>query len=280
MSQPTSASRPSALKPIARHPWIALLLVAAMGLVGAAIGWSAPVVHKAEARLSVGPASNSAYVISGYPLAARDLAANYSRFVQNNTSDPTWVPAGVSEVGASPIPDSSVVRIEATATDPALATAGAKQVATRLVDVVGEQQAKNDPELVFAQFEKMAPQVAVAQAKVENAKNDRARQEARTGLATLQLRRDAYGERYRRLFSDPQVVSRLQVIQPARIVSNSKSATVARWSMVGLGAGAVLALLATTVLDRRRRTARAAQVLASPKVPTASTPERELTSAR
>ncbi|MBK7720971.1 MAG: hypothetical protein IPI32_01745 [Austwickia sp.] len=271
MPHTSSDTPPSALTPLARHPVIALGVLLAGALLGALLGLTAAPVYRAEARLSVGPASNSAYVISGYPLAVRDLAANYSRWVRNSSAvQPGWGVEGVSAVSASPIPDSGVIRIEAESRDPARAVAGAQAVATTLATLVGTEQDKNDPKLVYAEYEKLAPQVAAAQARVENAKTDAARRQARVQLAMVQLQRDAFGERYRRLFSDPQVVSRLQLIQPAVAVGDSRKAALARWLLVGVGAGAAAALVVTTLLDRRRRRRGAPDVPGAADVPCAA----------
>lgn len=197
-----------------RH-WPLTLLLAVSGLVaGLLIGNSAPVTYRSEARLAVGPGSNSAYVIAGYPLAARDLAANYSRWVQNNARSGVWAVPGLTALSASPIPDSAVIRVEAEAEDPQLATKGAHLVAKRLVTVVGEQQRKNDPQRAFAQFQKLAPAVANAQAQLDSARTSKQKHDARVRLATAQLARDAQGDLYRRLSSDPQAVSQLVVIAP------------------------------------------------------------------
>lgn len=268
MSQPTAeGGQASALRPMVRHPYVTLLAVSLLGLVGLGIGLATPGVYRAETRLVVAPASNSSYVIAGYPLAARDLAANYSRFVQNGASDTTWMPAEVSRIHASPIPDSAVIRIEAESMDPRHATAGAEQVASQLTTQVRQQQQENSPTVALAEYEKLAPQVAAAQAAVENARTSKARQDARVALASVQLRRDAYGERYRRLFSDPQVTSGLQVIQPAQVVSYSRNAVLVRWLMIGVGTGLAVALVATTLMERRRASLRHGEAVAVPVTP-------------
>ncbi|HYO19671.1 MAG TPA: hypothetical protein VES02_13515 [Dermatophilaceae bacterium] len=236
---------------MARYWKTSLALSLAGLLAGLAVAFNTPISYRAEARLAVGPVSNSAYVIAGYPLAARDLAANYSRWVENNGHDGTWTAPGVTSITASPIPDSGVIRLEAEGRTAEQAVAGAQAAADRLVTLVGNEQDKVDPRLAYAQYVKLAPKVAGAQAAVENARSDRERIRSRVTLASLQLQRDAYAERYRRQFSDPQNVSRLKPISPAASVGDDRTANLIRFGLLGLGTGLFLALLTASARGRR-----------------------------
>ena len=112
MSPTEVPSGGSALRSLRRYWIAAVLLTLLTSAAGVSIALNRPPTYTAEARLAVGPDSNSAYSIAGFPTAARDLAANYARWVQNNATSGTWAPEGVSSVTASPIPESGVIRIE------------------------------------------------------------------------------------------------------------------------------------------------------------------------
>lgn len=268
MSVPSS-HRPSVspFDAMARH-WLVVLVVVAVGvLCGVGAGFVVPATHRAEARLAVTPDGNSAYTIPGFPLAARELAADYARWVQNTGEGET---AGTdADVTASPIPDSGVVRIEAEAATPEQAVTGAQQVADQLEATVQAAQQEHDPDAAYERFAEIAPQVAQAQGRVDAAESAygaavggeapssqvRAAADelaaARTELAEIQLQQSAAGERYRRLYSDTMGITQLQVISPATSAGDNRSALVQRGAVLGLGIGLLLALILAFLRERR-----------------------------
>lgn len=263
----------SPLTSLRRH-WLLGAVLALLGMAcGVGIGLLLPATYTAEARLAVAPNRNSAYTISGFPLAAAELAANYSRWVQNNAADGSWRPAGVDSVVASPIPDSAVVRIETTSRDETAAVAGAAEVAAKLEATVQEAQGRNNPDNAYKAFSDRAAEVAAAQTKVDAARTayqralgagsaaqiqatQRALNTALTEHSTVQLRQDGDADLYRRLYADPQGISQLKRISEASSLGGDRRSMIQRGAVVGLVLGLALALVAATLADRRRVRAR------------------------
>lgn len=261
---------PGPLTSLARH-WLLTLVLAALGLgLGLSVAVLTPVTYTASARLAVAPNTNNAYTIPGFPQAARDLAADYARWVQNNATDATWRPAGVTAVSSSPIPESGVILIETQAGDAQAAVTGAQQVADRLAAVVNEAQTSRDPRRAYTNFANMAPKVAAAEAKVSDAESSLGRLmgsrasassqkaardalvKARTELSLIQLQQSANSELYRRLYADTTGISQLKVIAPAAEAGDDRRSLLQRWGLLGLAGGLGLALVVATGLDRLR----------------------------
>ncbi|WP_313021416.1 hypothetical protein [Mobilicoccus sp.] len=272
----TSQERPDRLDapgPLtsALHRWRLTVSLALVGLLlGLGAAWLAPVGYRAEARLAVAPDSDNAYAIAGFPLASRDLAANYARWVQNNATSGEWATPGVTSLEATPVPETAVIRIETQSPDQAAAVAGAQKVADHLVAVAKETQGQRDPQKAYASFQELAPKVAAAQAAVSEAesaygrvrgsgsdatvaKATRELNDARTKLAELQLIQEGNGELYKRLYADTMGISQLKVISPAAATGDGVTSRLQRWGLLGLGAGLALGVALASLRDRRAR---------------------------
>lgn len=254
----------------ARH-WLLLLVCTTLGLaLGLVAAAALPRSHGAQARVAVVADTNSAYSIAGYPLAARELAADYARWVQNNASGGTWAPAGVTQVDASPVPDSTTILIETQGESPEAAVAGVDEVAQALVAEATQAQGVRDPQAAYQAFVDLMPQVAAARTKLELAQTayDRAvgsgagaatirarratLQEAQVELGTIELRSGAAGDRYRRLYADTSGVSSLRLISPATATGDGAASAFARLGVVGAGSGFLLGAAISVLRDRRR----------------------------
>lgn len=261
---------PTPTRAVARH-WLLTAVLGLIGLVlGAAVAIAVPQSYTAEARLAVAPERNSAYTIAGFPLAATELAANYARWVQNNTASGQWRPEGVTDVQASPVPDTAVVRVEVEAPDEQAAVNGANSVAQRLERVVGEAQSANDPENAYKAFQDRAAEVADATSEVSaaeaaygralaggsTARTETAKaalDEANAKLSTLKLRQDGDGDLYRRLYADPQGNTTLRVLGEASSMGSDRTSNLQRGAVLGLAVGLILAVPLSMLAERRRR---------------------------
>lgn len=253
----------SPLATAARH-WKSMVAGTLVGgLLGAGAGFLLPVEHTAEARLAVAAGNDSAFAVAGFPVAVRDLAQNYARWVQNNTTDGEWAQPNATSVSATPIPESGVIRVEATSPDADDAVAAADNVAQKLQDEVDQVTAGAQPEAALQEYRKLAPQVSAAWAAVSvaesafgrspSAANAAALAEARAGLAEAQLIQDAQGDRYRRLVADPVSVSQLTEIAPAAPAGNDRSSNIAFGGALGGGIGLLLTFLLAALRDWRGR---------------------------
>lgn len=236
--------------------------VTLLGVVaGGAAGFALPVSYGAETRLAVGAGSDSAYAIAGFPIAARELAQNYSRWVQNNATDGTWSPEGVTSVSATPIPESGVIRVETRADDEATAVAGADAVAEALLKAADEVGAQRDAAAALSEYQKLTAGVTAAQAEVSLAEsafgrssttaNARALANARAALSEAQLLQGAQGDRYRRLIGDPVAVSQLAHISPAAGTGEDRSSNILLGTTAGGGLGLILAFCVAALRDFR-----------------------------
>ncbi|WP_168583470.1 YveK family protein [Gephyromycinifex aptenodytis] len=258
------------LSSMLRHPVVFALCLALGLLLGIGAALALPASHTAESRVAVVPANTNAYNIAGYPVGARELASDFARWVQNETTADRWTPEGVSSVSASPIPDSAVIRIEVQAGDADTAVKGAQEVAETLVATAAEAQKEHDPATAYRVFKKIAPKVAAARADLSAAETQYARAvgseataakikstrnalvASQTKLAEIQLQQDAAGELYRRLYVNVAGNSSLKVISPAATQGDPGRSTMIRYGLLGLGAGGLIGLLAAVLMDRRR----------------------------
>lgn len=264
----TTPTRRSPLASLIRH-WPSSLMLIVLGLV-AGLGAAAtmPVEYRAATRLAIVPASTSAYGIPGYPLGARELAADYARWVQN-TIGVDGLPEGATAASATPVPETAVIVVEGRGSSPEAARAAAQQTSEQLVSKVAEALALRDPEQAYKEFVALQPKVAQAQAAVDAAETrfgraqgadasaatvkaaEDALAKARGAYAELSLRQSAQGDAYRRLLTDTQGNSRLTEVAPVADTGSNRSALFARWALVGLGLGYLAAQIIAVVRDRR-----------------------------
>lgn len=254
------------LTSVLRHPFLVGTCLVLGLLLGLGAAWMLPKTYTAETRVAVVPANNNAYTIAGYPVGARELAADYSRWVQNRATDGSWAPDGVTGVSASPIPDSAVIRIETEGTDQDSATKGATQVGETLMRTVKDAGAQHDPQSAYKEYQAWTPKTAEARAAVADAERAYGRAtgeaardtagdalaKAQAALAEAQLQQDAAGDLYRKLFVDAAGNSTLEVVAPAAGHGDPLRGAMMRYGLVGLGAGGLLGLLLAVLADRRR----------------------------
>ncbi len=262
----------SALEALSRHRRAATAVTLLGALLGVLIALTQPTTYTAEYRLAVGQGEMSALNIPGYPTATKDLASNYSRWVTDHGVAGMSLPDGVSSLTASPLPDSSVVRIEAAAKEPEAATAGAKAAADALTAEVNRARAENDPAVLLAEIESHAPQLSRAQAGaagtlakynrdvVNNAPPEviaadlEAHAQTDAHKAALEVQQDARKERYRRLISTRTTEAQLFPVWDTAYLSGSdRVQRTQRWGLIGAGLGLVIAVAGSGAVERRRR---------------------------
>lgn len=266
---------PAPLHSLRRH-WRLAVLLSIVGLAaGLALAYARPPHYTAEVRLAVDVGDPSAYAIAGFPLASRELAVDYARWVENGVADGSLTDGQSVSITASPVPDTGVVRIEGTSVSQQAALAGARTVGESLLARVNGAYEAQGPQLAMRKYTEAAPVLAAAQARTEAAEaayqralatgtaatraaTRRVLIEARTAEATAQLERDAQAERYRRLYSQPESVRGLRLVAGPTVTGDDGVAAYQRFGVLGLGVGLALALVLAVLLDRRgaRRAAR------------------------
>ncbi len=295
MSEPPTAQPVTPLEAVRSH--LALCAVLVFVCIAAAVGYglAQPGVYQAESRLAVEGASLSAQAVPGFALASQELAANYARYVNNAEeqlsleSDIGAPEDSVVEVTASPIPESNVVRIEASALSPETAVEAAEYLADDLRRTVNESSVRNEAaNEALAAYTDISGQVASAEqarnaaqnavdrvvAGVEEGNLGALRQAAAAAaaqLAILEIQQTALGERYRALVAENVgTASQLTVVQEAVSTGGDLAARLQRYGVAGAAVGGLLAVVASTLLERRRVTRRATDTTA-PRVSPAST---------
>lgn len=271
-----SGERTSPLVAMRRYKYLTILLALAGLLDGVLVAGLLKEHTTAETRLSVGSGSLVNYKVPGFALASQELAASYARYVGLEQSQGVLLKALGSDAGkvttvqASPIPDSSVVRIEVTATSPSVAVAAADLVGTSLRDRVNATPTDTQSQSLLRQFRQISDETAQASAQQAQAngvlnqligsgapakKVAAARQVLATissQLSTLQLRQTAIGNQYQSLVNPPDTANNLVVVSPAAVTGNDRRAKQERYGLGGLALGLVLALLLANYLTRRR----------------------------
>ncbi|WP_380174160.1 Wzz/FepE/Etk N-terminal domain-containing protein [Kineococcus sp. DHX-1] len=266
----------SPLRALASRWWIALVLVVLGAGAGVSAAYATPTDYTAEARIAVGSQSLDARVVAGYSQASQQLAADVSRYVNDLQAQQTLSTVlgerarDVSLVAASPIPSSSVVRVEVTASDRETAVDGAQAMAENLTNTVNATTAGSGADALLQQYTDLSNKTSVAQQALADAKANldsltgaRASQDelsaARAGVEqassavdVLQVQQQAVGQRYRNAISSTPAASGLRIVVPGQIEYTSLSGDVQRNGLAGAVLGLLLALGIAVLLDRRR----------------------------
>lgn len=263
---PHSSPQGSPLASLARH-WVTAAVIMLLGaLAGAGAGWVLPATYRAEERIAVVPASTSAYALQGYPLGASSLAADYARWVNMSAATDN----GEATVSASPVPDTAVIRVQASAPSAEEALAAASAGSLKLRTAVDEAVSARSPEVALASVREMQPKVAQAQVVVDEASErynsaigaragaatvntlQEALVKARIELSELQLQLNARNDLYRSVYASTQGNSKLEVTSAATDLGSNRTALMARYGLLGLGVGYVVAQLLVVARDRKR----------------------------
>lgn len=262
-----------------RRQWIvALVLTLLGGGAGVAAGAAIAPTFTAEARVAVGSTDLSALSIPGYALGSQQLAANISRYIgQIGATAAVQAALGasagsVTAVSASPVPESNIVRVEATAGDKATARAAADATAQYLVDQSSAVNGGNSSTALLATYTDLSREVA-AQGQVRDAaqvalKALSAGPPAAAAAATtsyvaaaaqydnLAAQREAAQAAYRTAAANTAGTYKLVGVSPGADSSNTARSNVERYGLVGVAGGFLVALGLATALSRRKATRR------------------------
>src|SRR5450755_780431 len=143
--------------------WPMALALASIGLVaGVGAGATKPPVYTAETRLAIGAQGLSSYAIPGFALAAQELAADYARYVslaQDASALKLALGTRASEIvglSASPVPNSSVISIEAQSADSALAMKASNAVGAALIAATNVSTSDQSAAALLKQYDTAA----------------------------------------------------------------------------------------------------------------------------
>ncbi|MGJ7442267.1 hypothetical protein [Aquipuribacter sp. MA13-6] len=251
----------------------------AVGLVaGVGLATLVPPTYTAETRLLVGGQTLASQSVPGVVFATQELAATYSRFVDDASATGglqdligAETAQTVGSVSASPIPDSSVIILEVSGSDPEDAAVAAQALAEALVAQVQGASQEDITSGALAEYEEVSGQVASQRVLVQRlqteldqlvqpdqeiatpqASIDAARAEvvtAESQLSVLTLRQDELGARYLQL-SDTDRVD-LTIARPAEVIADDATLLLLIGAVLGLLVGTLTAMLLAWRTTRR-----------------------------
>lgn len=269
---------PSPLVSLSRHKRPAALLTLLLAVLAVLVGVVRDPTYTAEARLAVGAGELSTIAIPGFPTASEDLASSYSRWVTTVGVGEMTLPEGTMSMAASPIPESNVIRIEATSKNESTATEAADAAAAQLIEEVQQVKTDNDPQQILADVNDGTAEIIrltedVRLANQEYLTSRGGQQDGAVDQRLVDGRFDAYvaaeielnaaelefnalQDRYRRIVSDRNTEADLRTIGQGAMVSGDDEASyIQRMALLGVGAGAMLSLAGATLYERRRAAA-------------------------
>jgi len=238
-----------------------LALVAAGAVLGVTWWLIAPTAYTAEARLAVGEQSLSAVQVPGYVSATQSLASDYARYVQDSTGlrEELRVDSGdVTSISASPIPESSIIRVEVQARTAAAAAGAANAVADRLLQQVeaagpgleaaqqrfveahqAYQRAQAEADGASSRLQTLTRDGGASDSEVDAAQADADETSARAAI--LDLEQQALGAVYRESYSQAETSPSLSIVAEAVDASSDAWSRLQRALLIGVLAGAAAA---------------------------------------
>lgn len=220
--------------------------------------------YTAQARLNVGQGTITSQSVPGYAVGIQSLASTYSRAivaqsVTNSLSRDLGIAPDVvrSRLSASPIPDSSVIVVQATGPSNSAAISLANRGGDALIRYVtqhssGDQSAKK----TLRRYRHAAVALATATDKLARLRKSGASSadlvRAQADVQAARLRSKTLSQSYTVLQQGVSASSLLQRLAPASTATSDAKSWLERVSVLGVLAGAFLAILTAVALERRR----------------------------
>jgi capsular polysaccharide biosynthesis protein len=253
-----------------QRPMLVIAIVAVCAGAGVALGLLRAPTYSAESRLGVGGTDIDSQALPGYVAATQSLAGSYARAIDSDavlvslsraTGEPAAVLAG--RVSASPVAESSVIRVASTSTGPADAVRLANAAAGALVRYVQGLGTSS------AESRKVLDDLRAASLRVERL--DRARRylrarSASTSSAAIQRRLQdnaadasaaeaevkALGARYQNAQQTMPKNDFINLLSSARAAASDRRSALELRAFTGTVAGLLLAAALATALANRR----------------------------
>jgi capsular polysaccharide biosynthesis protein len=251
----------------ARQHWLAVLAPVVVAVATAiVVGLVRNPEYRATARLNVGGINlNTPGALSGLALATQSLASTYSRaiqaqpIVQDVARDLSLSPGAVrSALSASPIPESSVIKVGATASSRRAAVALANAASSALVRYVRDLNANRpDSPVLLAKYQQAALTVLLDGERLRRLRALLQRQPSAEHAVAVQradavlqqdvLRREGFSKAYFDSVESTSTASLVQMMSRATTASSDRSSKLQLYAVIaaaiGLVAGLVLAML-------------------------------------
>jgi capsular polysaccharide biosynthesis protein len=241
------------------HWWVVLAAVLVCVGVGVGIAFVRSPEYTATSRLAVGRIDiTSPGALSGYATAAEALATGYSRAataraVAKDVSGRTGLPVNEveSSVTATPIPESPIFKIEASAAGAGKAVALANGTAHALIRYETRlNQSNPDSRRLYAQYRAAGAKEVLARAGLREALEAAGSQptpegaeavaKARGEVEAASLRVKALATAYTTSVQSQVATQLIQVISPATSASSDRTSTALILGFIGLVVGLLI----------------------------------------
>jgi hypothetical protein len=252
------------------QPLALLVPVVVLALALAAYGLVRSPRYTAEARISVGRLDIATQGLPGFAQASTSMAAAFSRAIDapavtRRAAARARVSRAeaASSLDAAPIPQSPLIRVEATTSDARRAVRLANGGARGLIDYSRRVGAGNTDGGLLKRYTTLSRQVtrlavrrAQAEARVRQSPTPARRADIEaldSRYRALLLQRDAVGTAYGTRAAGQSAASLLQVLAPATVAGSDRMTVVKRLAVTGGLAGLVVGLALAAWLARRPR---------------------------
>jgi uncharacterized protein involved in exopolysaccharide biosynthesis len=259
----------SPLRAAIRHPIVVLVIMALLTGACVAYGLARKPSYTSEARVSVTKVDVITQALPGYAQASESLASAYARAVQSTPVESCVArKTGISEVQAgerlngSTIPQSPVIRVEATSSSAAESQKLANAGGACLVSFVKRTAATNSTGALISKYKSAQLRLQRLQTKLADAKvtlqnndtgaNRRARDRAAANVAEQQLVVQALGARYQQQTLSTSTDNFVQLLAQASPATGDRNQKVALLAFSGLLVGLLLGTAFAAFLDARR----------------------------
>lgn len=276
-TDPATASLPSANsarsheqvgigQAVRRHPFAILLPVVLLVALGAAAGLRRNVTYNATAEIVVQPLAPNVSQLPGAIQSAEDLATNQSRLIgSDGITGPlarrfrTTSEDIAARVAATPVPSSTIIKIEAEGDSAAAAVALANAAADQFSKYANEQvQSNTNTRGTLHEYEDAAAEFARTQATKEHidrtvpTPSETIRARASASAATAEIQRNALAQQYESLIQGRGTAPSVHPFVSATSAIGSRLSNLEIYLFAALVGGlAIGAALAVLLANRR-----------------------------
>lgn len=253
------------LESFMRHPILTILPLLLLAGGGVYLGTTRHAEYTARGRVNVGRVDVPTYTLQTVVISNQVLAASYARaiFTQpvvTGTARRVGVPPRLvsGHLSASPIPDSTLIQVEAKSSSAAQAVALANAGANELVTYVRRVYRSTEAPKALRKYHDAQAKVRELERRLQRLlrggrQNSSAVLGAQVKLDTAQLEASRFAADYRAASVDPSTSSPLTLLAPAATAESDRTTVLERLIVIGAVAGLVLGLCLALLVTNWRR---------------------------
>lgn len=243
-----------------------LLATVIGGAAGVLVGVKVQPRFTSTTQLLVGSPNATVDAVPGFAQATQSLASSYSRAAHSSlVLAPVArrlrrpLAAVAAEVSVTPVPNSNIITVYATATSGARAQTLARAVSAQIRTFVRASQAQaGSAASLLSAYRSAARLLVVAQERLRRLRAHHVNPgsgrytTAQTALAVAQLRTQALSTEYSSTVQDDAAAAGISVLSAPTPPTSNRASTTEKTGIVGLVAGLLLGALLAFVLEGRR----------------------------